>query len=144
MQMDEDFLEALRSYKAPRFSGIKRRYKSIVSFPRNRYYAFRAFYQRGTRGWSDQDVWSLDDYLAKVMGESIAHLAESSHGWPGEGSEWPKFEDWQNELRAVSKQLLAYHDNHWTTNSIQEEERVYKDFVKALKRVSKYWGHLWD
>jgi hypothetical protein len=140
--MGKNFEKLIKSYKPKPFWRFRRRVRDAVDFPRHKYYEVKYFIQRGRRGWSDADVWDLDGYLARVLGESIAHLAETTHGWPG-GSEWPKFEDWQNELREVSQILIDYDKGRWnfSPNNINAG---FESIEPAIKRLSKYWGHLWD
>jgi hypothetical protein len=97
---------------------------------------FREFFVRGHHGWAMSDAWDLDHYLARVMGESISFLAESTHGWPGEGSEWATFEEWQDELRTHAKALIRYGENR-----IDDWEF---DIGPTIARLSTFWGHLWD
>ena len=100
------------------------------------------FFIRGRRGWAPSDMWNLDGYLSRVMGEALTHFAESTHGWPGEDSGWPTFEDWQAEIRTQANALLAYanHDTDWNDGWRDRAEAN----AKAIARLSEYWGHLWD
>ena len=94
----------------------------------------KAFFMRGRRGWAPSDTWNLDRYWAKMMGESLAHLAEHTHGWPGEGSGWESMESWQAEMRLHAGVLQAYSKD-W-------EGKV--EVGPTLHRLSEIWGHLWD
>lgn len=40
-------------------------------------FEIRCFYQRGTRGWSDRDVWSIDYHLDRVIPPMIRQLKNS-------------------------------------------------------------------
>ena len=40
------------------------------------------FIQRGRRGWSDRDTWSLPDFLSKVICDSVLKLSGEVHGYP--------------------------------------------------------------
>lgn len=44
----------------------------------------KSFFQRGYRGWADEDTWGFDGYLAKVISEGCKHLKEHKHGIPCE------------------------------------------------------------
>lgn len=100
------------------------------------------FFIRGRRGWAPSDTWNLDRYLSRIMGESLARFAESNHGWPGEGSDWPRFEDWQAEIRIQAAALLAYasEESSWSDGWRERGEAN----AKAIARLSEYWGALWD
>jgi hypothetical protein len=94
----------------------------------------REFLQRGQQGWAPSDTWSLDHYLAGVMGASLVHLAEHSHGWPGPESEWESEAAWTKELRERARVLSAY--------STDWEGQV--EVEPSLHRLATIWGHLWD
>jgi len=40
------------------------------------------FYQRGTRGWSDQDTWSVYDHLIEIIPPMLRQMAKNKHGIP--------------------------------------------------------------
>lgn len=65
-------------------------------------------WQRSRRGWADPDTWSLDGYLARLIGESIEHLRRYGHGFPNGMTS----EEWDELLGHISGPLLAY-EGHW-------------------------------
>ena len=42
----------------------------------------RNFIQRGTRGYSDEDLWDFDLYLAKIISTGLEQFKKSNHGIP--------------------------------------------------------------
>jgi hypothetical protein len=40
------------------------------------------FLQRGKKGWSDRDIWSLDNYLSGWLPDALRRLKETKHGIP--------------------------------------------------------------
>lgn len=46
--------------------------------PMEYWYAWREFYQRGRRGWADNDIYSLDWYVAEWMGDALHKLHTDS------------------------------------------------------------------
>jgi len=40
------------------------------------------FWQRGTRGWSDQDAWSVYDHLNEIIPPMLRQMSKNSHGYP--------------------------------------------------------------
>lgn len=42
------------------------------------------FIQRGVRGWSDRDCWSIDYHLDEKIPEMLLRLKETKHGVPQE------------------------------------------------------------
>jgi hypothetical protein len=96
---------------------------------------FREFFIRGRHGWAPSDTWSLDHYLAGVMGHSLEYLADHNHGWPGT-DEWKTPEEWEAELRKQAAILITYSTNY--------DFRRPDEVTRAIKRLASYWGHLWD
>ena len=56
-------------------------------------------YQRATKGFCDSDVWSLDSFLANLIGDSVKHLADTTHGYPPECTE----ESWEEILLKIAE-----------------------------------------
>ncbi len=120
--------------------------------PRRNWRRLRVFWQRGRRGWADEDVWGLDSYLARVIAESTAHLAEIAHGCPisflpdyktrwdhtREESELAHAE-WHAWLRAASAHFAAYEQ-------VQDvgTEAAYDEWAEKAKTIFDNWGGLWD
>ena len=86
---------------------------SNISYPFRKVYWF---FLRGKNGWVPNDTWDLDSYLARVISESLKHLAETSNGWPC-SNEFPTFESWKEYLLKLSKAFedSVYYDD-WTYN----------------------------
>lgn len=97
----------------------------------------RLFIQRGRRGWSDEDLWSFDIYLAKVMADGFRALADRTHGWPS--GQFDTFEDYQKFLRKTAD-VLAY----WASPDGFAEREAFEAAQQAMREVAEYWGTFWD
>ena len=53
-----------------------------VFHPIEMYREVKYFIQRGRRGWSDRDAWSLDYYLTSWMPEALGYIRKHKHGVP--------------------------------------------------------------
>lgn len=51
---------------------------------RNYWMEVKYFWQRGTRGWADCDLWSFDSYICEVSTPALQHLKENKYGVPGD------------------------------------------------------------
>lgn len=92
---------------------------NIPQFFRNIKYAW----QRATKGYCDQDLWSLDWYYANMFSASLKEMAESSYGYPCEfENEENGMEKWKAILNEMS---LLFHncleDNEAYTNPYDDE-----------------------
>jgi len=114
------------------------------------------FYQRGTRGYSDRDTWSLDWHLCEYMGNALRELAENVHGVPGFDigrhplSENPN--DWEfltiEEWRAT---ILYIADTFDLGRKIQDYdvpgdkmEAAMLRFQHGMRMFTEYFFNLWD
>lgn len=98
----------------------------------------RDFIQRGKRGWSETDSWSIDYYLSRVISESVARLRERDIGYPSNLEP----DEWQEILCAISDgfrlHLKVYDD-------IKEVTPAEKKKIHTAKRLFvKYFEGLWD
>jgi hypothetical protein len=98
---------------------------------------YHAFLQRGRRGWADTDVWDLDGYIARVLSQSIAHLAETDHGYPGY-EPWDTPEKWKAHLLDLSERLTAWDKDFFSDKAFKATAAA---FGEAMAEV---FGHLWD
>jgi len=93
-------------------------FRNIKQFFRNIKYAW----QRATKGYCDQDVWNLDNYLICLTRDSINHLAHNSWGYPGDDTpEGKTFENWKNYLEKISLLLDRSIDREF------EDDKYYKN-----------------
>lgn len=105
--------------------------------PRALYHRARTRWQRSKRGWADRDVWGFDAYIARVLSEGIAHLAETGHSWPHDG-QWPTFESWQEYLRDLSARLGTWNDSTF------HDAEAYAVTQAAVEEFGKHLGNFWD
>lgn len=95
--------------------------------------------QRVVRGWDVRALWSLDDHLAKTLGEQLVAMAENAHGYPIDKDS----DEWATEIRAAGEALLAYQKMHYDVYGA-EFDAVYEPAQEALVWVSKNLASLWD
>lgn len=114
------------------------------------------FYHRGRYGWCYRDVWNLHGYLDKVIGETLEHLANVSHGSPGgyptlDASGETNHEQWVADLRrwsaafiAVSRDdLYEIHGKDYEAWRADELRRT-AERDAAFKEMLPWWEALWD
>lgn len=106
-------------------------YKTYVYWP------IRTFIERGRRGWSVRDAWSLDTYLARVMAESIRHLRLNSHGYPNELTP----EKWASILEEMEIGFSLWADHMEYPGG---EEEAYLAVQNSLRVMTEWFGNLWD
>ncbi len=97
---------------------LKRRYDDFDYWFRR---TFKYFFQRGRRGWAENDTWGLKDYLAKVIYESLEFLANNNSGHPCDYTQ----ESWEEKLKEISKAFKDYYEyeDNWMKRHDELEEQ---------------------
>ncbi len=100
----------------------------------------KAIIIRGLYGWSYQDIWSFDNYLAKVMSEGLSNLDEISHGYPDGITP----DEWHNKLTKWAQTLNDYHNDIYEFADYEKDCQFYENVKKTIAEMSVYFGNLWD
>lgn len=130
----------------------------------------KSFIHRGRYGWAPEDTWSLDSYLARVMGSTLLHLGKYSHGYPGNyGNVRDSFDDegiaeaskkWSADLERWGQAFRDYYVWHENNLDFQydyhrngprgkaarkkDEAAIHKNIQTALKEMGPWFPALWD
>lgn len=104
----------------------------------------KAFIQRGRRGWSDGDVYNLDEYLLTVLIGTIGRLRTTGHGY---SADMDSFDEWAAVLDMIDGGLSAYLQKHYllpihSTKGDGTQER--EGFEEAMRLITQHWESLWD
>ena len=107
------------------------------------------FYQRKTKGYSDDQTWDIGYDVANYVLPRLKRFKESTNGCPGfflrgggENADVEKgMEEWKAVLDCMIRTFeLAYEaDNNCKLLSIEEEEEI----VLGLDLFGKHLFHLW-
>lgn len=113
----------------------------------------RMWWQSRTRGWSDEELWSLDHSIAEFLAPRLRRLAEITHGSP---SGYPNkyysrdaetdHESWRRDLAAAAEAFAEYVDCAQATDgwSMEREEAAYREAKRAMDWIAEWFGSLWD
>ena len=94
------------------------------------------FFQRGYRGFGDNDTWDFDYYLATVISQGLKHFRKYYHG----------SKPTKKELDIIIK---GFEENLKLMN-LDYKYKSKKYFIaearfdKAMKLFHKYFNYLWD
>lgn len=167
--MDTNDLKALleihkTSIQKKIWYSIYRFFSKIFDIPN----ALYMFYQRGRRGYSDNDVWNLNNYLSSWMPQALRQLKKIGHGCPvdfynkkyvgNECKEWGDILEKMAEGFDILNQEEALNDtfnewslgtapassssiNEWSLEKMQVLEKERKEKMQLF--VDNYMG-LWD
>jgi len=154
------------------YPNIRRFILNTPNLPRDGYRKVQRGVQRAYRGWSDEDVWSLFHYHAKITYEMLIHLKKMKNGFPTEmlpeeaqfggniTDEMDKvaIAKWENIL---DRMIYAYKLNidiaegercsyspHFTPEDINEfkslSQREECDRKIGMFLFDRYYFNLWD
>lgn len=123
----------------------------IKKFPRKIKFA----YQRVTRGFSDQDAWNGDMYLASQIAGIAEWLVENGHGVPSSYAYQPDLNDpveimaerRDSEYRKHIAVFKEYANNGPAFDQEWKDELggvLDKDLDESLQWFAKHFVELWD
>lgn len=123
---------------------------AIRDFFPDRFRDIKYFIQRGRRGWSDRDIWSLDYYLSTVVIQSVLRLIEIHHGCPqeffNEKKKGKECEKWVVILKQIVEGFEANQklmDLDYELHS-KEEKKLKDKWKKGSELFIKHYNSLWD
>lgn len=82
--------------------------------------AVERFWQRGHRGWSRSDVWSMKYHVLAVVADMLTALADDLTSWPG-NDEFPEPELWEAALRDNAARLERRLDRDGAVAALLDE-----------------------
>ena len=116
-------------------------WKFYTSLPSEIYDWIKHFIQRGAKGFSDYDCWSVDNYLCQIIPDMLRQLKRDTHGFPADLTE----EKW-NEI--LDKIILGFEaanklnsDENWEMNKGNEMVTTPHEKNPNLARIS--WTNPW-
>lgn len=77
------------------------------------------FYQRGKRGYSDQDVWSMDWWFFSVVIPMLKQLRDTKQSYP---SEFKTPEEWDRELDTMIHYFIEATEEGCSEKNEYEEQ----------------------
>lgn len=99
----------------------------------------RVYLQRARRGFSDEDTWSLDEYLSRVIADSVQRFAEVTNGRPGDISP----EEWQETLAKIARGFRGAHRAHARHRAESVRDTAKTEFDEAFALLHERWSDLW-
>ena len=107
----------------------------------------RSFVQRGSRGYADSDLWSLDWYLRRILAKGLRRLSATTNSYPAV-DEAKTYRDWTRILARMAngfQDVIDYEECGWEKDkNYSKMKLVYKKEEESLRLLAKWFGHLWD
>jgi len=131
----------------------------IMEFPSE----VKWFYQRGSRGWSDRSVWSIDTWLVDNLIPMLERLKRDKHGTPstmfrkkdgvdkdGNSTDEANIlaeQRWDNVLNEIIYGLKCakkIHNSDYDYNDKELTKRLTKSSKRSFELIGKHLFSLWD
>ena len=109
-------------------------------------FRLRMAWQRATRGYGDDDLWSLNHTVAKLTVIGCRNMRENGYSYPtefsdaphGDGTGWPS---WEAILLKIEAGFQAWLDEDgWFHDKPEQEAK----FDEAMKLYAHWFSGLWD
>ena len=91
----------------------------IKNFLTNMPKRIKFFYQRGKRGYSDQDVWSMDWWFFSVVIPMLKQLRDTKQGYP---TKFKTPEEWDRELDTMIHYFIEATEEGCSEKNEYEEQ----------------------
>ena len=95
----------------------------------------RFWWQRRTRGWSDDDTFSLDHTCAKLILPRLKRFKELSVGDSFDGT---TEEEWGEIVDKMIVGIELHAKGNWDCNAEEREQAK-----EGLRLFGEYYSHLW-
>jgi hypothetical protein len=91
-----------------------------------------------TRGFSDEDLWNLDQTIANFVLPRLKAFKEFTHAYP----QGMTVEEWNTTM---DKMIWSFDFkvNHWYDDAMHTEENTEK-YNEGMDLFRKYFDNLWD
>ena len=119
----------------------------------------RWFFQKLFRGYSDIEIWNLDDTLARFVEPRLKKFMDETCGFP---PDYATFEDWKADLEKMLAAVnwAAHHEEYedkiikecggyWAKDKngkplwLEKVGAKDKEAREGLELLGKRWMHLW-
>jgi hypothetical protein len=118
----------------------------------------KSFYQRGKRGWADEDTWSFYSYLCDMIVPALRYLKDNCHGCPdayyNQHRENDECHKWKDVLETMAQgfeaakyletlQFMKLEDGKFIFDENANRNAVNKMKV-GLELFAENFINLWD
>lgn len=86
-----------------------------------------AAWQRATRGFSNYDIYDLDDWLLHLLPDALEEFTKHNIGYPSNDKEIKDFETWQNFLTELAKDFRACQ-----SEEVEKSNEYYEEYMKKF------------
>lgn len=116
----------------------------LLSRLRVRLSEFISFIQRGKKGYSNIEAYSIKDWFLNIMPHMLDDMISDLHGYPLGLEEINSLEDWESELKLMSYCFRQASETSCDDKYEDNEEYRHDMQVLGLNLFVRYFDNLWD
>jgi len=106
------------------------------------------FFQRGFRGFGDNDTWDMDSYLSLMIPQALKELKKYSHGLPtwrkGKSEKQAKKEWIEIQNKIIKSFELAQKYINLNIPPDEWKEKYEKQYKEGMNLFRDWFFALWD
>lgn len=103
------------------------------------------FFQRGIRGYADEDTWSIDWYISSWLPQAIKELRDRKIGYPGiKGMTSKKWSTILTEIADGFEADRKYNNLEFDFMNKKQCEKLIQKKDRGMKLFVKWYNSLWD
>lgn len=125
--------------------------------------SIKYFWQRGVRGYSDEDIWDFNSYLCGIIPTALRKMRKDGYGCPSilydKKRENDECHKWHEILEAISQGFesaeFIQHHKYLKFTEMEDggkilkhdygsEKNAIEKMDKGLELFAKYFINLWD
>lgn len=108
-----------------------------IKVPRIDRRKWRWFWQKNKRGFSDRDMWNLDQTIGQFVLPRLKYFKEVSCGVPGDLTD----KQWDNILQEMIDAFELIADEHLYYRTDKDQDEI---IDRGLSKFATYYRALWD
>ena len=119
----------------------------------------KSFFQRGTKGYCDEDLWEIDSWFLKIMPKMLEEFKKKTMGWPD--NLYNSFEEYiadidklielfniakrdPSENKYLDELISSNYKDDIFDKYRNESDKIYKQNKNALKEAFELFYKLFD
>lgn len=102
------------------------------------------FIQRGKKGYTDVDAYSIRDWFVKIMPHILNDMIQDIHGYPVGIVEIRSMQDWLSVLETMKECFRQADETTCDDKYVNDEEYRQEMLLNGLNLFVRYFNDLWD
>lgn len=138
--LEESFLANLTPIEPSRIGRVRRWVRITWHQTRRQLLWPRRWVQRAARGYSDEDAWDLDLYLASWLPDALEQLRDYGKGYPGHLTP----EEWEDILSRMADGFRIMPDLLQNAADSEQGRTHQAQAIDAVELLCQFYWYLQD